>query len=474
MTGLEMLQAGIALLSVSAVPSDPDEALAEASALLAAEQQLRVLAMRRIADVDARSLHEAEGHRSVQSWVRSQRPDGSTADAWLGSALRGFAVLSAAVEDGTVSMGAAGKVVRVLRQAGRHVDNGDGRIDGYPAHDVLQAVVGHVVTLVCRHLHGLDDSDPRLELLVKQTEAILDEGGSELFQFEAACTLLASEVPVSVLTPLLDELLVSLVPSLLEARAEASRELAGLELALRSDGLAWRLRGDLDLECGERLFVALRSEASRDPANPSDTALWVHNRDTGVEPWDDVPLRPRDKRRRLHDALDRLLTRYLDAGLGGLTGKVPVQLNVLIPAGDSLPAHADSGALIPRAMVRRWWCDASVTAFVLGLGGKALRVVHGQRTLSRRERRALGIETGGSCAVLDCPHGPGDPLTDLVPHHVRMFSVDGRTSIDETLMLCPQDHRSIHDGRVLLLRDGRYVTEQGITDQLPPPTPPPF
>lgn len=457
MDGLELVQAGIALLSLSAVPSDGAVALAETDALLQAQQQLHVLAMRRIADVEARSLHADEGYRSVHSWLRDRRPDGSTADAWLGAALREFPLLSAAVEDGTCPMVSASKVVRGLRRAWRHIDVGDGLIDGYPAHDVIQQVVRNVVTLVSRSLHGLADDDPRLELLVKKTEAILDEGGSELMRFEAAGTLLACEVPVAELTGMLRELLVSLVPSILEREAEAARERAGLELALRPDGRFWRVSGDLDLECGERLFVALRSEASRDPANPLDTALWVQGE------LDEQAIRPRDRRRRLHDALDRLLVRYLDAGLGGTSGKVPVQLNVLIPAAcdGGLPARADSGGLIPRSVVRRWWCDSSVTAFVMSLGGKALRVVHGQRTLTGRERKALAIETGGTCAVLDCRSI--DALTEIVPHHVQLWSVDGRTSLDETIGICTRDHRAIHDGKLLRLRDGRLLTERGIT-----------
>ena len=74
--------------------------------------------------------------------------------------------------------------------------------------------------------------------------------------------------------------------------------------------------------------------------------------------------------------------------------------------------------------------------------------------------------------MLDCRSI--DALTEIVPHHVVLWSVDGRTSLDETIGICTVDHRAIHHGKMLLLRDGRYLTERGITDQLPPPTPPPF
>ena len=373
------------------MPADPAGALAEAEALLALQQQLAVLAMRRIGDVDRRKLFEQEGFRSVQTWLSARRPDGDNKDAWLGAALVGFPVLDAAVESGTVSMAAARKVVWVLRQARRTARSVD---------DLLPAVVGNVVPLVMRALGGLPDDDPQLERLVKACEAI---EGRPRCSSRPPAPLLATEIPVGDLSGPLDELLLSLHPSLLEQRAAAGREAAGLSLGLRPDGRGWKVSGELDLECGERLFVALRSEAARDPMNPADTVLWLQNRDAGLEPWDDGAevLRPRDKRRRLHDALDRLLTRYLDAGLGGTSGKVPVQVAVTIPEPEgSLPARADSGALIPRSMVRRWWCDSSVTAFVMSLGGRALRVVHGQRTLTGRERRALAIWRPAGGALL--------------------------------------------------------------------------
>jgi hypothetical protein len=474
------LQAAVARVAAAPVPSDPAVALAEAEALLACEQQLKVLAMRRVADVDARGLHELEGFRSARSWLADRRPDGEVADAWLGQALREFAVLSAAVEAGACSMVAARKVVHVLRQCRRHVDVGDGLIDGCPAAQVMAAVVSNVVTLVCRYLHALDEDDPRLASLVARVRAINEAGGSELTRLEAAFTLLASEVPLPALTGLLEELLLSLVPSLLGQRASIGEAEAGLHLALRPDGRGWRVRGDLDLECGERLFTALRSEATRDPRNPVDTELWVQSRDRGFEPCDTGAevLRPRDKRRRLHDALDRLLTRYLDAGLGGMCGKVPVQLSVLVPEGilaaseGALPARADSGALIPRALVRSWWCDGSVTAFVVGLGGKALRIIHGQRTLTRRERRALQVQTGGRCAGRDCCPDLPSALSDLVPHHVKRWADHGRTSLDETFLICTWTHYAIHHGRFVLLRDGRYLSESGVSDEPPEPAPP--
>lgn len=483
-SAVEALVAAVRQLQTSPPSPNPEQALIEAAAVLRAEQQLKIHGVRRIADVEARGLHEIDGHRSVRTWLQQQRPDGDATDASLAMALREFSRLEESVAAGTCSLGAARKVVRVLRLARAHVDQGDGLIDGSDAMQVMAGVVGNVVTLACRYLHGLDDNDPRLAQLQADTEEILTAGGAELVQLEAAFTLLAEQVPLPALTSLLDELLMALLPSELERRAEQARERAGLVVTRKHDGSGWQLKGDLDLECGERLFTALRSEAARDPQNPIDTELWVQSRDGGMEPWETgaEQLKPRDKRRRLHDALDRLLGRYLAVGLGGVCDKVPVQVHVTIPGGGptssdvlplgSLPARADSGQLIPRSLVRRWWCDSQVTAFVMSLGGKALRTIHSQRTLTARERRALHLESGGRCAGLGCCRE--GPLLRLAPHHVTLYSASGRTSMDETLLFCDLTHGDLHRGKTILLKDGRYVSEHGISDKPPDPQPPPF
>jgi hypothetical protein len=130
---------------------------------------------------------------------------------------------------------------------------------------------------------------------------------------------------------------------------------------------------------------------------------------------------------------------------------------------------------VPASLVRRWWCDARVTAYVLSLGGKALRTVPAQRTLTGTERRALALQTGARCAGVGCCPDRPDPLVVLRPHHVRRYADDGSTTLEETLPVCDTLHHDLHDGhQTIRLRDGRYLNEAGFT-----PTPalydaPPF
>jgi hypothetical protein len=463
------------------------QALVDAEALLGIEQQLRLHDVARVADVAARGLHELVGFRSARTWLRDRRPDGDSADAQLGLSLRPYPVLSAALSGRGVSLQAAKKVVHALKKCAPHVDRADGLIDCQPGVEVITAVVGHVTELVCQHWMGVADQDPRLLALQGQVREILAAGGSDLLVLERAFVLLARHIGLTSLTAALDLLVMAVLPSKLQDRALDGLEQAGLVLRPKDDGSGWRLSADLSLECGERAFTALRGEANRDEQNAADTAAWRTVRelqqDGPVFPVDGsggldgldglgaaVP-RPRSQRRRLHDALNNVLGDYLAAGLGGTQGKVPVQVNVTLPeaavtgAPGALPAVGGSGQLLPTAMVRRWWCDATVTAYVVSMGGKALRTVHTQRTITGRERTGRGIETGQTCAGVGCCTGRPDPLRPLVPHHPVAYAICGTSSIEDTVLICEVLHHDIHEAqRTVLLRDGRYLNEAGYTN----------
>lgn len=481
------------------------QALVDAEALLGVQQQLQVHSISRIADVGRRGLQALVGFSSLRSWLRARRPDGDSTDAALALKLRDYPQLQAAVEAHRVSLSATRKLIKALGECWSQLDRPDGSIDGQPGDQVLPAVVSNAIGLVCRHLSGLEDDDPRLAALIEHGRKILDDDRSQRSQVEAIMLLLAEHLPPGALTGALQELLAALSPGTLDDAAAKGHANRDLVFTRKPDGSGWHVRGDLDLECGERLFTALRAEANRDPDNPADTLAWQKQRehetadnpftgepalsggtvpDPGAPLWFealDERLAPRRKGQRMHDALSRLLGRYLEHGLGGVSAKLPVQVAVTITEQrltdqpGAAPARADSGALIPAAMVKRWWCDSSVTAFVLSLGGKALRAVHAQRTLTALERQALKIETGGRCAADGCCPEKPDPLVTLIPHHAQLFSKNGSTSLGETLAFCLTSHQDLHEGkRTILLRDGRYLNESGFTETPPWAEPPPF
>ncbi len=60
------------LVQVDPVDLPADQALAQATDLLAARAQLEAVLLRRLGDVDARKLHQLDGSPTTTSWVRAQ------------------------------------------------------------------------------------------------------------------------------------------------------------------------------------------------------------------------------------------------------------------------------------------------------------------------------------------------------------------------------------------------------------------
>ena len=508
-----LLRAMEVVASVRPAQVEGAQALSDAQALLQVEQQLRVHGLARIADVAARGLTELVGARSVKSWVREHRPDGDPGDDLLASRLKAFPVLQAAVQDGTVTLAAARQATKALRTCAPHLDRPDGLIDGLPGDLVLNAVVGNTAAIVCRELLGLARRRPAAAAHHRASPAPARSRGHAARAAGARDGVARrSHRPTCARGGALDEIVVAVLPSQLEERDRKGQERRGLSITELPDGQGWHLCGDLTLECGERFWTVLRAAVAHDSKNPDDTQAWADARAAGASDADDLwgPLGekldadgvlpkglPRGRRKRLHDAFNNVLERYLAAGQAGLVSKNPVQINVTIseqtitpaePSGTSSgtrgerderrpgapPPRAGSGRLIPRSLVRRWWCDSTVTATVLSLGGKALRTIHGQRTLSADERRALDLEGGARCAGDGCCPGLPDPLIVLRPHHVHGYAEDQVTSLDETLNVCDTLHHDLHTGkRTLRLRDGRWLNEHGFTaptwdDENPP------
>jgi len=457
-----------------AVPStlSDGQLLAETEKLSTLQQRLRVLQLPRLREMANRQLFEQGGFHGTKGWLAHTAPDADHRDVALARRLEERSHLQRAVAASSVSVRAARKVAEQLAKVERYLDSPDELLDGQPGEPLVAQVVHNVIDLV----------SPA-------------GGGRQRDRVEQAFVLLAEKLDPQHLVAALDQEVGAILPNLLEREQEAAEQRRGATLEQRPDG-SWDLKARLTPECGERLHTGLAAEARRDPANPVDTrareqaraeqaAAEGREQFTDGEPrprWekeeafgrrDDEPLVPRTRSRRLHDALDRLLERYLGAGLGGSHDTVPVQMAVTLSSDlvdgvpGALPARGPSGRPLARSLIRRWWCDSHVTALVMSRGWIPLGLAHTGRTLRRLERRASLVQQDRRCIGMDCCPGEPDPLIPLVPHHVWKFADHGRTSIEETLWVCPRLHHDLHTGkRTVRLRDGRLVNEDGwITDE---------
>jgi len=138
-----------------------------------------------------------------------------------------------------------------------------------------------------------------------------------------------------------------------------------------------------------------------------------------------------------------------------LAGEPPASAGI---AGDTGP--------MSRGMLRRLACDAVVDLVALnpGQAGDPLYVGRAARIVSRELFRALVVRDRG-CIVKGCRRRPAQ----CAGHHVEHWADGGCTDLDNMVLLCHQHHHDHHDrGLDLPHRDGaRWLTQQGWS-QAPP------
>jgi hypothetical protein len=474
----DVLRLRTALSALSLV--DPVElpgavALAEARELLAARAQLDALLLRRLGDVDARRLHQLDASPTTTSWVRAQDSAVEPSTITLARRLNRLPALDEAVQSRSLSTDAAARIAMALTKLRPLVDRPDGLIDGQPGEATVTAVVlDGVADLLFQALGGLSDDDPRVSELRDALSEVSCAPTSQLARLEAAFVLLAQHLPGGHLPGALGRLVDALLPNELEKRAAKAADAAQLTLRPNADGSGWLLRGELDLETGELAHTVLTAMAATDPDNPTDTSAAEQLRSSGWEFGDPIPdslpgapqpwQAPRSRGHRMHDALKLALRAILDSGELGLRDKVAPHLGVTLGLSTlhrdpgAKPAVGASGLALPLSLLQKWWCDASVTRYVLGLGHRVVETSHTSRTLKAHERRIKHLETGGHCQGAGCTRGPG---RRLIPHHPDAWANSGTTSLGDTVLLCDHDHDALHRGQTITLKDGRRLNERG-------------
>ncbi|WP_261553976.1 HNH endonuclease signature motif containing protein [Frankia tisae] len=212
-----------------------------------------------------------------------------------------------------------------------------------------------------------------------------------------------------------------------DAAAASGEDPAGrreLWISELPDGMT-RISGELDPEAAALLRAALDPLAAPRPAV-------------------DGALDPRSPARRRADALVDLLDHTLDAAVLPVGGGVRPHLTVTIPwsallGRSGLPATTGWGQPLPREVLRRLACDASVGRIILDPAGVPLEVGRTQRTVTADIRRALVARDNG-CAFPGCDRPAG--WTEA--HHIRHWIDGGNTSLDNSVLLCGHHHRVIH------------------------------
>jgi hypothetical protein len=103
-------------------------------------------------------------------------------------------------------------------------------------------------------------------------------------------------------------------------------------------------------------------------------------------------------------------------------------------------ATLDTGSQISAAQARRLACEAGILPLVLGGDSMPLDLGRTQRLFTRHQALALSA-THDSCAAEGCDR----PFAWCELHHLRPWSADGPTDLDNAVPLCGHHHRRIHD-----------------------------
>lgn len=158
-----------------------------------------------------------------------------------------------------------------------------------------------------------------------------------------------------------------------------------------------------------------------------------------------VPADRRSVARKRLDALLAACQAAMRARELGSTGGLPTQVLLTMDL-DALRhgVGAAFGALtgpIPATQVRRLACDADIIPVVLGTEGQILDVGRARRTAPPWIRAAL-IARDGGCAFPGCTAPP----TWCEAHHIVPWRLNGPTSVENMVLLCPHHHQLVESG----------------------------
>jgi len=113
----------------------------------------------------------------------------------------------------------------------------------------------------------------------------------------------------------------------------------------------------------------------------------------------------------------------------------------------------DNGTQLSPQTVRQWACDAEILPVVLSGTSQVLDVGRERRSINGAIRRALVVRDKG-CAFPGC----GRPPRWCQGHHVKHWIDHGKTSLENSVLLCGHHHRLIHHSEwTVHIKDGRPV-----------------
>jgi hypothetical protein len=190
----------------------------------------------------------------------------------------------------------------------------------------------------------------------------------------------------------------------------------------------------------QRILESLTNPGRPDPIPLDDEA-------TGAR------LAPEERRGRAFcELLERFPTKKLPK-LGGSDPTMVVTMDLATLMGGLQAAHLDTGHAISPGLARRLAARAGVVPVVLGSDSEVLDLGRKCRFQKSRQRLALVVQQGGTCAVQGCTR----PAVGSDGAHLIAWSEGGPTDLSNSALICPRHHTLADhpDYKVTRLRPGR-------------------
>ena len=144
---------------------------------------------------------------------------------------------------------------------------------------------------------------------------------------------------------------------------------------------------------------------------------------------------------------------------GGAVGATSTVSGLLTPGG---PVFTETGALAPRALLRRLACDSAITRIVFGPDGAVLDVGRAQRTVTGQMRRAV-IARDQHCVYPGCDQ---PPARCEVHHAIQHWADGGNTSIANSALLCWHHHQLVDTRGITMHWTGKPTPDTSTTGAL--------
>jgi len=233
-----------------------------------------------------------------------------------------------------------------------------------------------------------------------------------------------------------------LAEQLARAEEQAARETT---FSLRHDEARQVTDGTFRISLTQGLVLQRMLDSLTNPGRPDPIPL--NDPATG--------LRLSAQERRGH-AFGELLERYPTKRLPKLGGSDPtvvVLMDLATLLGGLKAAHLDTGQVISAGTARRLAARAGVIPAVLGSEGQVLDLGRRCRFQKPRQRLALLIQQGGTCAVQGCTR----TAVGCDGAHLDSWSEGGPTDLINSALICTRHHTLVDhpDYQITRLRPGR-------------------